>query len=420
MSTAPIRKSIALERLRRLDLSALASINEPVVVALGAVLGGSAADRELDRLLRAHRAWSSAQRAAAAEALFGVGLWRRRLAHHALGETRPRSLLAHFLRDLVGLPEAEAQALCGVPPSLPAPIEPPDDPAVRHSVPDPLARLLAAELGPELDDFLDALNCPGPICLRANFLRTNREALRDRLRKDGVATDLAPHAPTALVSRARFNVFGSPAHQAGLFEVQDEGSQLLGLLLGSRPGETVLDLCAGAGGKTLLLAAEMRNEGVLLAHDPDPERLDRLLLRAERAGVRNLRLARTLTGLQADRVLVDAPCSELGALRRGPDLRHRLDVEAFDRFPPLQREILEQAAACTRPGGTLVYATCTLRRAENEDVVNAFIQAHPEFALVSPQASWLAPSMRSGNFFRVLPHRHGTDGFFAAVMRRTG
>lgn len=418
VSTAPFASSKTLARLRKLDLAALAGIHEAVVEALGRVLGGSPADRELDRQLRANRAWAPEERAAAAEALFGVGLWRRRLAHHAHDSAEPRVLLAHFLRDLVGLSDEEARRLSGLADPLAAPLAPPESLAVRWSVPDPLARILQAELGEELEPFLEAINRPGPICLRANLLRITREALQARLAEEGVQTDLAPYASTALIARERFNVYGSPSHQAGLFEIQDEGSQLLGVLVGARPGETVLDLCAGAGGKTLLLAAQLQNEGTLLAYDPDAERLDRLWARAERAGVRNLRIVRALEPGSVDRVLVDAPCSELGALRRGPDLRHRMDVAAFDAFPPLQREILERAAPAVKTGGLLVYATCTLRREENEDVVHAFLADHPEFVLLTPGGGPFSESFGDGEFFRALPHRHGTDGFFGAVMTR--
>lgn len=414
MSTAPI-ESPTFSRLRRLDFSALAGISGEVVAALEPVLAGTAADRALDRLLRANRGWTASERTAAAEALFGVSLWRRRLVHHAAGRGGAGVLLAHFLRDLVGLPEAEACRLAGWTGPLASPRPPPDALAERWSVPDAIGAIIEQELGCEAEAFLEALNRPGPICLRANGLHTDREALRARLAEEGTATELAPFARTGLVASKRFNVLGSPAHQSGLFEVQDEGSQLLGLLLGAKPGDTVLDVCAGAGGKTLLLAAEMWNEGTLLAHDVDLDRLDRLRGRADRAGVRNLRIARTLNGILADRVLVDAPCSEIGALRRGPDVRHRMDVTAFDRFPPLQREILERAAACTRPGGTLVYATCTLRRAENEEVVEAFLGGHPEFKVAAPECD---PMFLDGAYFRALPHRHDTDGFFAAVMAR--
>jgi 16S rRNA (cytosine967-C5)-methyltransferase len=217
----------------------------------------------------------------------------------------------------------------------------------------------------------------------------------------------------------RPNLYGLRAQQEGLFEVQDEGSQLLGLLMEAHPGDSVLDLCAGAGGKTLQLAAAMGDQGRLLAYDPDAERLDRLLQRATRAGLRRLELLRAppTAGLQVDRVLVDAPCSELGTLRRGPDLRFRLGPEALTRWLPVQSALLRDAARHVRPGGRLVYATCTLNRAENEAQVERFLAEHPDFRPVRPAG--LDPSLLEGEYLRVLPHRHGTDGFFAAVLERS-
>lgn len=193
----------------------------------------------------------------------------------------------------------------------------------------------------------------------------------------------------------------------------------------ARPGETVLDLCAGAGGKTLLLAASMENRGVLYAYDPDRGRLERLRLRAERAGVRNLKILNAPpTGLLADRVLVDAPCSALGALRRGPDQRFHLKPSSWAKLPDQQGEILKLAATQTVPGGLLVYATCTVRREENEKVSETFLRSHADFTGVNPP-SWASPFEEQvgpgeASVFRCLPHRHGTDGFFAALFRRGG
>jgi 16S rRNA (cytosine967-C5)-methyltransferase len=210
-------------------------------------------------------------------------------------------------------------------------------------------------------------------------------------------------------------VYGLGAHRDGLFEVQDEGSQLLGAAVGARPGESVLDLCAGAGGKTLLLAADVGAGGRVHAADPDGERLVRLRSRAERAGAAGIVAvhgAAPPADLSVDRVLVDAPCSELGALRRGPDVRWRLDPAGFAALPALQLGILARGAGHVRPGGTLVYATCTFRRAEDEDVALAFEAAHPRFARAAPAVdpAVLTPE----GFLRTFPHRHGTDGFFAA------
>jgi 16S rRNA (cytosine967-C5)-methyltransferase len=202
--------------------------------------------------------------------------------------------------------------------------------------------------------------------------------------------------------------------------VQDEGSQLLGALVGARPGDAVLDACAGAGGKTLLLAPLVAPGGRVHAADPDGGKLVRLRTRAAAAGAAALvgvHGAEVPPDLAVDRALVDAPCSELGALRRGPDLRWRLDPSAFAALPPLQLGILERAAAHVRAGGRLVYATCTFRQEENEDVARAFEAAHPDFTrIVPPEAP--PETVTPEGFVRTWPHVHGTDGFFAAAWVR--
>lgn len=470
-----------LAHLRSVEWGALLGAEELVHLAapaLDEILAGTPAERVLDKLLRRHRASLSApQRKLLAEALFGVSLWRRRLAHVAGGRTDARSLLSALV-DLVPLADPGRAA------DAPLDRDPDLDLATRFSLPDWLLAQLQTELqalprlastsghpqspAPDAEQHLaalcTALNLPGPICLRANLLLTSRDALQATLAAEGLPTAPGRYAPTCLVVAPghRPNIYGSPAHQAGLFEVQDEGSQLLALLVDAQPGDTVLDYCAGAGGKTLALAAQLQGRGALHVFDPEAERLVRLRQRAARA-----RLAAPLQlhvhaqppppSLLADRVLVDAPCSELGTLRRGPDLRFRLDPRDFERLPPLQLDILERAARHVAPGGTLVYATCTWRREENEEVVRAFLQRQAQpgsplrFSLTRPSATWLDPSFlvhapselcassepspelyatpngapsapprqdAAPAFFKSFPHLHGTDGFFAAVFRR--
>jgi 16S rRNA (cytosine967-C5)-methyltransferase len=252
-----------------------------------------------------------------------------------------------------------------------------------------------------------ALDVPGPVCLRANTLRVTRPQLAERLAAEGIPTHPCTASPVGLIAEHRFNVLGSPSHRAGLFEVQDEGSQLIGLLLEAAPGESVLDLCAGAGGKTLLLAAAMENRGSLHAFDTDFSRLDRLAIRAEAAGAQVVTHHALAPSLRVDRVLVDAPCSELGALRRGPDLRWRIDPSTFAPLPQTQLALCETALTHLRPGGRLVYATCTFRPDENAGVAHDLERRHPALR-------------RLDGFFQCWPHRDGTDGFFAAVYQWGG
>jgi 16S rRNA (cytosine967-C5)-methyltransferase len=403
-----------LLRLAGIDWSSAGPYAPRLLAALQRVLAGDPAERALDSLLRSCREASPEARRAIAESVFGVALWRRRLAWHAHSD-EPQALWFTFLLAAGASPAAAAQlAGLGAPRELR--LEPPDTLATTWSAPDWLAELLVAELGHAgAASFLQALSLPGPITVRTNTLRTSREALSQRLASEGRDAQPTLHAQHGLIFRSpRPNLYGLSASREALFEVQDEGSQLLGELLEARSGDTVLDLCAGAGGKTLQLACHVGLRGTVHAHDVDFERLSRLHHRAERAGARHVRIHRGALppDLRADAVLVDAPCSELGALRRGPDSRFRLDPESFARWPPLQLQLLEQGAAHVRPGGRLVYATCTLRREENEAVAHAFEARHPGFRRVLPP--W-ASSFAHQGFFRALPHVHGADGFFAAV-----
>jgi len=412
--------SLAEARVRKVPWEALRGLAPALDTTLATVLSGAPADAALARFLRAHPRLSASARAAAAEAVLGVGLWRRRLrAQLGAADAPPRVLLGALVRDLGGRDDAEEIAAL-TPGALPAPRPPPGDLADRYSLPDWLAGEIRRAAGGGAEALADTLDAPGPVFLRANLLRTSREELAARLAAEGVKTRPGALAPACLVATTtRPNVVGLGAWREGLVEVQDEGSQLLGEAVGARRGEAVLDACAGAGGKTLLLAAAVGAEGRIHATDPDAERLVRLRARAARAGAAAIVAvhgAAVPDGLLVDRALVDAPCSELGALRRGPDLRWRLDPAGFAPLPAAQRAILERTLRHVRPGGTLVYATCTFRREENEDVALALEEAHPELERVRPPVHPAA--VGEDGFLRVWPHRHGTDAFFAAAWVR--
>ena len=417
--SAPDRPA-AEARLAAVPWEALAPLAAALDAPLAEVLAGQAVERILPRFLRGHRALDRDGRAAAAEALFGVGLWRRRLRFHLAGAPEtPRLLLALLLRDLAG--RGDAAPLCGLAPAdLPAAVAPPEGLADRWSLPDWLAEALAQAAGGEAWALAEALCRPGPIFLRVNPLLTTPAALARRLAGEGIPTRPGALAEGCLVVESgRPNLLGSPGHQAGWFEVQDEGSQLLAAALGARPGEVVLDRCAGAGGKALALAAAVGPGGRVHCCDLDQGRLLRLAQRAARAGAAawvRCDGPAPPAGLRVDRALVDAPCSELGPLRRGPDLRWRLDPSGFAALPALQGALLADAAAHLRPGGQLVYATCTFRREENEAVALAFEAAHPAFRRTRPEAP--AALLDAEGFLHTSPHRHGTDGFFAAAWVR--
>jgi 16S rRNA (cytosine967-C5)-methyltransferase len=387
-------------RLHAVPWAQLAGLAPSLDGPLSEILEGAPAERVLDRFLRARRELDADGRRAVAEALFGVGLWRRRLRWHAGQSASPRLLLASLLRDLAGRDDAERLvdlAAGSLPPTRPAP-EPLAD---RWSLPDWLATALVAAAGPaEAPALAEALCLPAPVALRANAAWGTREALDEQLRAQGIETragTLAPHA--LLVESQRPNLFGSAAWREGLFEVQDEGSQLLAAAVGA-------------------LAADVGPAGRVHAADPDGDRLRRLRDRASRAGVANVSVhgAAPPAGLRVHRALVDAPCSELGTLRRGPDLRWRLDPASFRDLPALQLALCAGAAAHVLPGGTLVYATCTFRRPEDEEVALAFEARHLEFQRLRPEAP--ADCVTPEGFLRTWPHRQGCDAFFAAAWTR--
>ena len=395
-------------RLTTIPWRALEGLGPVLTPALEAILSGQPAERALDKLLRAHRDFSAEQRTVCAEALFGVGLWRRRLRSQLDGT--PLQLLAVLARELGGF--AGAPQALGV--ELPALAPTPTAWRDRFSFPDWIGEHLEARFGDEAPALADALDRPGPVCLRA---RGDRAELQRQLAALGVESTPGRWASKALiVTTPRPNLLGLGL--LGHFEVQDEGSQLLGELVDARPGDEVLDLCAGAGGKSLQLAAIVGEQGRVHATDVDLPRLERLRTRAAKANARVLIHGQAAPeSLRVSRVLIDAPCSELGALRRGPDLRWRLDPTLARSMPAIQRSLIATGLRHLAPGGRLVYATCTFTREENEDVVDAALATHPELSLVRPRFD--SALLDGRGFFSVSPHRHGTDGFFAAVFTAT-
>ena len=275
----------------------------------------------------------------------------------------------------------------------------------------------------------EGMQVPAPLDLRVNTMATTREQAIAALAESGVAAAPTPYSPLGI------RIHGKPAleqhalYQAGKVEVQDEGSQLLGFLLAPRRREMVVDFCAGAGGKTLMLGALMRSEGRLYAFDVSPQRIQRLRTRVARSGLSNVqaelvahenepRLKR-LAG-KIDRVLVDAPCTGFGTLRRNPDLKWRQQAEDLAALQDKQTRILQAAAKLLKPGGRLVYATCSFLAEENDAIVDAFLSRHPEMAELDCEQLLARQNIAigCGPRLRLLPHRHGTDGFFAAAFER--
>ena len=306
---------------------------------------------------------------------------------------------------------------------------------LRHNLPEWLADRLQAEVGDEFWPLVHALNGNAPLDLRVNTFKAKRDSVQAEFRAANIDALPTPYSPWGL------RIEGKPAlHKMEVFlrgdvEVQDEGSQLLAMLTDAKRGEMVVDFCAGAGGKTLALGASMRNTGRLYAFDTSGHRLASLKPRLARSGLSNVhpvqiaherddRIKR-LAG-KIDRVLVDSPCSGLGTLRRNPDLKWRQSPQSIDELRVKQAAILASASRLVKPGGRLVYATCSLLQGENEVIADAFsAERMRDFkpmaveSLLGDAHVARADMLVSGPHLRLWPHRHGTDGFFAAVWQRS-
>lgn len=415
---------------------------------------GRLADRALEAILRPKRHLYSNERRAVAERVYAL-VRRQRTVDALLERTGPAfGRLSTTAQDRLRIAssrvlDAEAPAAVaagmglslgelGLLEALPAArrslsrLAEEERFALEVSFPDALARAWRAEYGDDAARAAEAVNTRAPLTIRANTLKTDREGLRKRLRTEGVEATPTPLSPLGLFLSGHQNAFALPSFREGLFEIQDEGSQLLGLLVDAPP-TCVVDACAGAGGKTLQLAAQMKNRGELFALDVDARRLDDLRQRARRAGVHNTRVRlipaeaagahealRDLEG-RADRVLVDAPCTGTGTLRRKPDARYRFSEEVLAEAVARQSALLEAFAFLVKPGGRLVYGTCSVLGDENEGVAEAFLAGHPEFRLVPPAdklGGELGAKVSRGNFLRLATHLHQTDGFFGATFLR--
>lgn len=392
------------------------------------------ADAVLSQYFRLNKQLGQQERAFVADTVFAILRRRYSLEFHTGADTPRRMLLAYFSR-IEGVSLRQLEPLFGADGDWAAALKTPraeEAPlSVNAELPPWLVEMLAAQMPEEEILALGrALQQPAPLDLRVNPLLTNRDEVLKALTADGIAAAATPHSPLGV------RLAGKPAlnHHAlftsGKVEVQDEGSQLLCYLLAPKRREMVVDFCAGAGGKTLLLGALMQSAGRLYAFDVSDYRLGKLTPRLRRSQLSNVhpqvidsetdprvrRLARKI-----DRVLVDAPCSGFGTLRRNPDLKWRQSAQGVAELSVKQRAILAAAATLVKPGGRLVYATCSFLRAENRDVVTDFLASHPSFRLI-PAADILRQQqidIDTGEYLELSPQRHGCDGFFAAAMERS-
>lgn len=395
----------------------------------------SPADRVMSLYFRQHHELGHADRGFVAETVFTVLRRKRSLAARCAGEVTSRRLLLATLACLQGMnrreldgvtTEAERKWLAHAKAVQVDTLSAEE----RADFPDWLYQALSAQFGEgEVMALAAGLNRPAPLDLRVNTLKCGRDEVLGRLIADGLAAAPCPYSPIGIRLGGKPALAKHPLFIEGCMEVQDEGSQLLGFLLQPKRGEMIADFCAGAGGKTLLLGALMRSQGRLYAFDVSDRRLAKLKPRLARSGLSNvhpLRIeserdikVRRLAG-KLDRVLVDAPCSGLGTLRRNPDLKWRQTPSSVAELSEKQSAILAAAASLLKPGGRLVYATCSLLEAENECIVARFLANNPHFVLRSAHEILLRQEIDvpCAAHFRLLPHRHGTDAFFAAVMER--
>ncbi|AMP01049.1 ubiE/COQ5 methyltransferase family protein [Collimonas arenae] len=392
------------------------------------------ADGTLSRYFRDHPKLGSRERGVIAEAVYG--LLRNKSIYTSFAESgngptmRRMTLLgladAVGVESLGGLSDEETEWLTRV-----GEIDRSLMPALmRSNLPQWLFDKLVARDGEAAAlQLADAMNQPAPLDLRVNSLKANREEVVATLAEAPILCEPTPYAPLGLRVIKKPALQNLPLFKSGAIEVQDEGSQLLAQIVGAKRGEMVVDFCAGAGGKTLALGATMRNTGRLYAFDVSDKRLAKLKPRMARSGLSNIHpvliahendgKVKRLAG-KIDRVLVDAPCSGLGTLRRNPDVKWRQTPEAIAEMNVKQIAILSSAARLVKSGGRLVYGTCSLLDEENEAIAAQFLASHEDFSLV-PMKDVLAEQkipLEMGDYLKLLPHQHQTDGFFAAVFVR--
>ena len=381
---------------------------------------GMYADKVVQQLLKRDKRWGSRDRAFVAETTYEIVRWKRLYAEIA-------NVKAPFNRDDVWRLFAVWATLKGI--RLPDWKYFQQTPTrkikgrfdelskirvYKESIPDWIDELGIAELGEEIwTKEIAAQNKQADVILRVNTLKTSKKELQAALAKEAIETEILPKYPSALKLVKRANVFKTQAFKNGWFEVQDASSQLVADFLEVKPGMKVIDTCAGAGGKTLHLASLMQNKGNIVAMDIYESKLKKLKVRARRNGVHNIDLkvidsTKPIKKLhnKADRILIDAPCSGLGVLRRNPDAKWKLEPSFIDTIKNTQHEVLQQYSKMLKSGGKMVYATCSILPSENQDQVNAFLKSESgkEFIFVKDR--------------KVLAHESGFDGFYMALLEK--
>lgn len=373
------------------------------------------ADKVLERLLKAHKKWGSADRQVVSEIFYDIVRWKKRLEYYMGEGTKPSNIynliLAYLLWKKVKykkFDEFDGIKTGGILSKLDKKTFPTK--AIEHSVPDWLAGLFEKELGAKWEKEMSALNEQAPVILRANSLKISAENLVEILKEEGVNSFVLRGYLDAVQLEEKKNVFLASAFKEGFFEVQDASSQKIAELLDAKEGMRVVDACAGAGGKTLHIAALMKNKGQIIALDIYEWKLAELKRRAKRAGAFNIETRfiednKVIKRLHntADRLLIDAPCSGLGVLKRNPDSKWKIDEDFINRIKTEQENILQNYSKILKKGGKMVYATCSILPSENGEQVRKFLAENTEFALVKEE--------------NIMPS-DGYDGFYMALIER--
>ena len=373
------------------------------------------ADKVLERLLKAHKKWGSADRQVVSEIFYDIVRWKKRLEYYMGEGTKPSNIynliLAYLLWKKVKykkFDEFDGIKTGGILSKLDKKTFPTK--AIEHSVPDWLAGLFEKELGAKWEKEMSALNEQAPVILRANSLKISAENLVEILKEEGVNSFVLRGYPDAVQLEEKKNVFLTSAFKEGFFEVQDASSQKIAELLDVKEGMRVVDACAGAGGKTLHIAALMKNKGQIIALDIYEWKLAELKRRAKRAGAFNIETRfiednKVIKRLHntADRLLIDAPCSGLGVLKRNPDSKWKIDEDFINRIKTEQENILQNYSKILKKGGKMVYATCSILPSENGEQVRKFLAENAEFALLKEE--------------NIMPS-DGYDGFYMALIER--
>ena len=373
------------------------------------------ADKVLERLLKAHKKWGSADRQVVSEIFYDIVRWKKRLEYYMGEGTKPSNIynliLAYLLWKKVKykkFDEFDGIKTGGILSKLDKKTFPTK--AIEHSVPDWLAGLFEKELGAKWEKEMSALNEQAPVILRANSLKISAENLVEILKEEGVKSFVLRGYPDAVQLEEKKNVFLTSAFKEGFFEVQDASSQKIAELLDVKEGMRVVDVCAGAGGKTLHIAALMKNKGQIIALDIYEWKLAELKRRAKRAGAFNIETRfiednKVIKRLHntADRLLIDAPCSGLGVLKRNPDSKWKIDEDFINRIKTEQENILQNYSKILKKGGKMVYATCSILPSENGEQVRKFLAENTEFALLKEE--------------NIMPS-DGYDGFYMALIER--